>query len=179
MEFEMREIIHPSSRMDMRFESAPVTEKAENEQFLWEWLEYVTEEADNCLGMAGCQIGINERAFYLPLVDQEPVRFRNPEIIRYSKQRRVYKDEGCMSFPGQFIDTLRHVWVEVKDDINGTKVYKGQLGICVQHEMDHLDGVLIFDRKAHSTYIRGGEKIGRNDLCVCNSGKKYKKCCGG
>jgi peptide deformylase len=146
---------------------------------MWEWLEFLTEDAGNCLGLAAVQIGIPVRAFYLKLPNEEAVRFRNPEIIKKSKKKVVFKDEGCMSFPGKFVDTERHVWVTVRDDINGEKTYKGLLAVCIQHEMEHLDGKFCFDSRAHSQYIREEEKIGRNDPCPCGSKKKYKKCCGG
>lgn len=178
MEFEIRKIVIPDSEEDMRSTSSPVSDYEEDELFMWEWLEFLTEETENCLGLAARQIGINASAFYLHADDTGPIRFRNPEIMNYSQEKRVYKQEGCMSFPGKFIDTERYVWVTVKDDINGTRTYTGRLAVCIQHEIDHLNGVLFFDRQAHSTYIRGGDKIKRNDPCPCGSLKKYKKCCG-
>ena len=48
--------------------------------------------------------------------------------------------------------------------------------VCVQHEIDHLMGKTIHDRKIDTT-IRNEKKIGRNEPCHCGSGKKYKKCC--
>jgi len=49
--------------------------------------------------------------------------------------------------------------------------------ICVQHEIDHLNGITIHDRENKSKPIISEKKIGRNDPCPCGSGKKYKKCC--
>jgi len=49
--------------------------------------------------------------------------------------------------------------------------------ICVQHEIDHLNGIVCMDRRIDLTVIREEVKIGRNDPCHCGSGKKYKKCC--
>jgi len=48
--------------------------------------------------------------------------------------------------------------------------------VCVQHEIDHLNGVVCMDRKIDTTY-RAEKKPGRNEPCYCGSGKKYKKCC--
>ena len=48
--------------------------------------------------------------------------------------------------------------------------------ICVQHEIDHLNGVTINDRKFITTIVNNN-KVGRNDPCHCGSGKKHKKCC--
>ena len=176
-------LIYPTSKEAGRVICEPLPEDTttEADAFLWEWLEWLTNSTDNCLGLAANQIGFNVNAFHLQMTDEdEPRRFRNPVIVRASKRKRIFKDEGCMSFPGQYVDTERHEWVEVKDDINGTQVYKGLLGICVQHEIDHLNGTLHFDRKAHSTYISKGNKIGRNDPCpyCLELGRevKYKKC---
>ena len=48
--------------------------------------------------------------------------------------------------------------------------------ICVQHEIDHLNGVVCMDRKVNTTIVKDA-KVGRNEPCPCGSGKKYKKCC--
>ena len=49
--------------------------------------------------------------------------------------------------------------------------------VCVQHEIDHLNGMRILDRAQELTIRRTERKIGRNEKCPCGSGKKYKKCC--
>jgi preprotein translocase subunit SecA len=48
--------------------------------------------------------------------------------------------------------------------------------VCVQHEIDHLNGVICMDRKRDTTIVKD-RKVGRNEPCPCGSGKKYKKCC--
>ena len=48
--------------------------------------------------------------------------------------------------------------------------------VCVQHEIDHLNGIVCMDRKVNITIV-ADKKIGRNEPCPCESGKKYKKCC--
>ena len=48
--------------------------------------------------------------------------------------------------------------------------------VCVQHEIDHLNGVVCMDRKVNTTIVKD-KKVGRNEPCPCGSGKKYKKCC--
>ena len=48
--------------------------------------------------------------------------------------------------------------------------------VCVQHEIDHLNGIVCMDRKVNTTIVVD-KKIGRNEPCPCESGKKYKKCC--
>ena len=49
--------------------------------------------------------------------------------------------------------------------------------VCVQHEIDHLNGIVCMDRKVETSYKRTEKKVGRNEPCPCGSGKKYKKCC--
>jgi len=168
------------SRDEMRLKSEPLPKEVTDiEGTMWLWLEKLTE-GTACLGLVGAQIGLPYRAFYIHAEQDKPaLRFRNPEIVEVSDAKYVFRNEGCMSFPDQRLDTERRQWIKVRDEINGEKIYTGLEGACVQHEMDHLDGVLIFDRKAHSTYIRGGVKLGRNDPCCCGSGKKAKKCCYG
>ena len=48
--------------------------------------------------------------------------------------------------------------------------------VCIQHEIDHLNGVVCMDRKRETTIVKD-KKVGRNEPCPCGSGKKYKKCC--
>ena len=49
--------------------------------------------------------------------------------------------------------------------------------ICVQHEIDHLNGLTIHDRENKTKPMVSQKKVGRNDPCPCGSGKKFKKCC--
>ena len=49
--------------------------------------------------------------------------------------------------------------------------------ICVQHEIDHLNGLTIFDREDKPQPIISKKAVGRNEPCPCGSGKKFKKCC--
>jgi len=130
--------------------------------------------------LAAPQIGILKRIFvgYFNAGDEkrELITFVNPVIVE-SIDEVMYRDEGCLSFPGQFITTKRYKQVILYDALhpNGLSFYDIE-SFVVQHEIDHLDGILFFDRKF--TGIRKEKEIGRNDLCSCGSGKKYKKCCG-
>jgi peptide deformylase len=147
---------------------------------IWERLEEYTVNNPNCLGMAGVQVGLPYRAFYLKLPELGEFRFRNPIVKEVSVSKSLFKNEGCMSFPGVFIDTLRADWIDVYDDINGLRRYSGLLGICVQHEMEHLNGETMFQNRAPSDYKK--VKVGRNDPCpeCLAAGKKkvpkFKKC---
>jgi len=99
--------------------SGPLTDEIEMEENFWELLQEYTLHNENCLGMCGMQIGLPYRGFYLAIRKLGEFRFRNPEVIRVSANNLVFKNEGCMSYPNQFVDTLRPAWIWVKDEING------------------------------------------------------------
>ena len=72
----------------------------------------------------------------------------NPEIISGSEEERVYK-EGCLSFPDQFAEVMRPDSVRVKyQDLDGAwheKEFEDLLATCIQHEIDHLNGIVFVD----------------------------------
>ena len=77
--------------------------------------------------------------------------------------------EGCLSFPNKELAVPRYNQVLVRADNYGGEIqFSGLWARIIQHEVQHLDGIGIWD-----TII-----IGRNDPCTCGSGRKYKKCCG-
>ena len=82
--------------------------------------------------------------------------------------------------PNQFANTKRHYVVTVIDDINGEQHFFGFRAAVIQHECDHMDGVLFTDESVRdrSESITAKPKIGGNKPCPCGSGKKYKKCHG-
>jgi peptide deformylase len=94
-----------------------------------------------------------------------PLVMINPEIVKKSEQKSVYL-EGCLSLPQQYADVTRpaHVTVEYTD-VNGDKQSMAASGLeshCIQHELDHLDGVLFIDylsRLKRTTLIRKLEKF--------------------
>ena len=78
----------------------------------------------------------------------DPIVMINPEIVWESEQRSVY-EEGCLSIPQQYADVIRPASVRVEYlDVDGAKqegLFEGLAGHCVQHEIDHLNGVLFID----------------------------------
>lgn len=129
------------------------------------------------VGLAAPQVGINKRVAIIRTQDVS-VDLVNPEIL--DKQHMfVNKGERCLSLPGVSVDTVRYREVTVRDDLHPDgMVAMGFEAIVLQHEIDHLDGVLITDREAPK------QKIGRNDPCPCGAVKpggkpiKFKRCCG-
>ena len=83
--------------------------------------------------------------------------------------------DGSMIFSGVDIgESGKGTWEE--SEIKEDRALRTLEAVCVQHEIDHLNGVVCMDRKIDTTY-RAEKKPGRNEPCYCGSGKKYKKCC--
>lgn len=104
------------------------------------------------VGLSANQIGIDESVCIIN-VNQEIV-FVNPEIVEASDEMFIFH-EGCLSFPNTFVKTKRHKRVVIKSDNHDLMefVYRdfddsNNLELaCVQHEIDHLNGKTMFDRK--------------------------------
>jgi peptide deformylase len=116
---------------------------------LAERLTHLLSEA-NGLGLAATQIGVLRRVFaFLPDPEQEPVVLVNPTFTATSDERES-DTEGCLSLQGVVIPVERHasLTIEGKDpDGNDVRIELEALPARIaQHELDHLDGVLILDR---------------------------------
>ena len=104
------------------------------------------------IGLAAVQVGILKRIIVIDISkDKEkktPLFLINPEIISRSKKTSVY-EEGCLSLPGHFAEIERPAECQVKFiDYDGKEkelVADGLLATCIQHEVDHLNGVLFID----------------------------------
>ena len=103
------------------------------------------------IGLAAPQVGVSERLIVLDVADgdeRRPMVLVNPEIVWRSSERAT-AEEGCLSLPGQFADVTRpqHVKVSYLTEHGGEAELEaeGLLARCVQHEIDHLDGVLFVD----------------------------------
>jgi len=104
------------------------------------------------IGLAAIQIGVPKRIIVLDIDQKEghknPMFFVNPEIINKSDNNSIY-EEGCLSVPGQFAQISRPEKCHIKYlDYNGQKQEikaEGMLATCIQHEMDHLEGILFID----------------------------------
>ena len=100
------------------------------------------------VGLAAPQVGISLRVVIIQIPDEEVIALVNPEIVKRSGQRRV--DEGCLSIPGYRAEISRSVRVMVKGrDRQGREVrIKGKddlLAQALEHEIDHINGVLYID----------------------------------
>ncbi|MBY2911843.1 peptide deformylase [Rhizobium leguminosarum] len=104
------------------------------------------------IGLAAIQIGVPRRMLVIDIAregeEKQPQVFINPEIVKASDERSVY-EEGCLSIPDYYAEVERPAVVSVKYlDRNGkeqTVEADGLLATCLQHEIDHLNGVLFID----------------------------------
>ncbi|MGD9507135.1 MAG: peptide deformylase [Geminicoccaceae bacterium] len=103
------------------------------------------------IGLAAPQVGVSERLVVMDVAEDEerrPMVLVNPEIVWKSGERGT-AEEGCLSLPGQFADVTRPRAVKVRfRDEQGEErelEAEGLLARCLQHEIDHLDGVLFVD----------------------------------
>ena len=104
------------------------------------------------IGLAAIQIGVARRMLVLDVAkdgeDKKPLVFINPEIVASSAERSVY-EEGCLSIPDYYAEverpaaiTVRHLDRDGKEQLTEAD---GLLATCLQHEIDHLNGVLFID----------------------------------
>ncbi len=103
------------------------------------------------IGLAAPQVGHLLRLVVMDLVPEKvntPYVLINPEIIAQSDEKAT-REEGCLSLPDQYADVARPAWVKVRyQDEHGAKKEiegEGLLAACLQHEIDHLNGVLFVD----------------------------------
>jgi peptide deformylase len=116
---------------------------------LIERMEHLLHDA-NGVGLAATQIGVLRRVFiFQPDPDEEPRALVNPRLAEGSDER-ASDDEGCLSLQGVVIPVERHERVAIEaTDPEGKNVrleLEGLPARVVQHELDHLDGILIIDR---------------------------------
>ena len=129
-----------------------IVEKVGNEerQLMDDMLD--TMYAANGIGLAAIQIGIPKRIIVMDISKdenkKEPMYFVNPMIKNKDLQKSTY-EEGCLSVPNQFaeIDRPKKCDIEYLNYDGEKKILKaeGLLATCIQHEMDHLEGILFID----------------------------------
>ena len=146
----LRTIITEPDKL-LRQVSKPVSKVGKKEQELMtDMLE--TMYAANGIGLAAIQVGIPQRIIVMDICKEknkkEPRFFVNP-IIKNKDPFKATYEEGCLSVPNQFAEVERPSKCEVEYlDYNGNKQLlkaEGLLATCIQHEMDHLQGILFID----------------------------------
>jgi len=131
--------------------SKPIDQVTKEDQNLMDdMLE--TMYAANGIGLAAIQIGIPKRIIVMDISKdkniKEPMYFVNPIIKEKNLNKSTY-EEGCLSVPDQFAEIERQSTCEIKylnyDGIKKTLKAEGILATCIQHEIDHLEGILFID----------------------------------
>ena len=152
------------------------------------------------IGLAANQVGIDAQVAVVNV--REPLVLINPKIV--SKETPIDYYEGCLSYPGKGVPTQRYRDIEIKTAQSESNWYfsgaaensegksgwdKGDMkqdqenrileSVCIQHEIDHLNGKVIMDRRKNMI-VRTEKKIGRNQLVTIKKGDavqvlKYKK----
>jgi len=142
------------------------------------------------LGLSANQIGEDKSVCVINVTN--PFFLQNPKIVK--KEKEIIYKEGCLSIPDKMITTKRYekLWVEA-DNVDDTMFFGPEKSnqvnndllvlesVCVQHEIDHLNGLTIYDREHKlEQYIRTEKKYGRNEKVTISKGKKtltlkYKK----
>jgi peptide deformylase len=131
--------------------SQPVDQVGENEQKLMDDM-IETMYTANGIGLAAIQIGFPQRIIVMDIgkdkKNKNPMYFVNPIIFNKAIEQSTY-EEGCLSVPNQFAEIYRPNKCEVEYlDYNGEKKLlkaEGLLATCIQHEVDHLEGILFID----------------------------------
>ena len=130
-----------------------------------------TMYAANGIGLAAIQIGVPKRIIVMDLSKdenkKEPRYFVNPVIKNKNEINSTY-EEGCLSVPDQFAEIDRPKECEVEYlDYNGKKSFlkaEGLLATCIQHEMDHLEGILFIDYLSKLKKSMIIKKLSKNKL---------------
>ena len=135
----------------LRQVSLPVEKIGKEEQVLMDDMLETMYMAKG-IGLAAIQVGVPKRIIVMDIgnrdKDKEPMYFVNPIIKNKNSEHSTY-EEGCLSVPNQFAEVNRPSSCEVEYlDYNGNKKIlkaSGLLATCIQHEMDHLEGILFID----------------------------------
>ena len=130
-----------------------------------------TMYSEDGVGLAAPQIGVNKQ---LLVIDEDPENEDNPPLILINPKILKYSDEmakgqeGCLSIPGVYLDVIRPAAIEVsfKDESGKPRKLKADdlLARIIQHEMDHLQGVLFVDRVENSIALN--QELSKNGFKV-------------
>ncbi len=173
----------------------PCSSVEEGEEIATQLLNELNK-SETGVGLAANQIGINKRVCVVNV--KQPIVLINPVIVEKSPELFAFA-EGCLSFPNDGVKTIRHKWVTITADNHTGKLHFGVWNennaegynkedklnyaletACVQHEIDHLDGITMYDREYKPQPIIRKNKIGRNDKVTIKKNNdtktiKYKK----
>lgn len=156
-------------------EVGPIIEQLERE------LEYSAKMGRQGIGLASPQIGIAKNIAIVRIDHRYKFNLVNCRIEK-AYDECIFRDEGCLSYPGRVEDTKRfqEVYITGNTTFPNSFILTGLPAIVAQHELDHLNGILLPD-----IAVPKKQKLGPNDPCSCgkldpttNKVKKFKRCCG-
>lgn len=158
----IREIITvPDPRL--KLVSKPVAEVNDDLRALMDDMVETMYEADG-IGLAAIQVGVDKRVIVMDLSDErnDPKYYVNPVITPLTEDLKPYQ-EGCLSVPDVFDDVERPARVKVEYlDYDGEKreeIAEDLFAVCIQHEMDHLEGVVFIDYLSKLKRDRAVKKV--------------------
>ncbi len=134
------------------------------------------------IGLACPQIGINKN-FAIVRLGKDSHNDLNVDLVNakisHKYDLQTFENEGCLSFPGRFEKTKRFQEIHITDNLVHPYnfIATGLFAVVIQHELDHLSGILLPDVALAKNQVVLSKKIKPNEPCPCNSGKKFKKCC--
>lgn len=166
-------IVNNEAALRVKCSDATENEVAEIIKQLELELDYSARLGRSGIGLAAPQIGIAKNVAI--------VRLENTSIdlvnccIDKKYDKTMFRGEGCLSFPGAVEDTMRYQEIHILNNLIYPKMFvaTGLLAVVCQHELDHLNSILLSDNA-----IKNKPKLHPNDICNCGSLKKYKRCCG-
>lgn len=142
-------LIHPDPRL--RKLAEPVAARDSELEMLADDMLATMYDAPG-IGLAAPQVGVLKRVFVMdcagPEGEPDPMVFLNPEVVDRSEELEI-SEEGCLSIPDVFADVTRASWLRLRwlglDGAAHEAEFDGRPAVCVQHELDHLDGKLFID----------------------------------
>lgn len=165
--------------LHVKSEPASLEEAAVIIKLLEEELNAISKSEIPGIGLAAIQIGIPKQVAIIRINDNTKVDLVNPEISN-KKNKYIFKNEGCLSYPGVFKNTIRYDEIYVEKNLISPHSFSatGLLAVAIQHEKDHMDGIVINDLSSLKMKIRPNEPCPCGKINVLGKINKYKKCCG-
>ncbi len=153
-------LVYPDDRL--RIKAEPVLQfNAQLKQEIKDLFETMYE--DHGVGLAATQVNIHKRMFVMDCSENKstPLCFINPEII-YSEGEAL-SEEGCLSFPGVYANVSRTAKIRVKylNELGEAqeRAFENLESMCVQHEIDHLNGITFIDHLSNLKRVRLLKKL--------------------
>ncbi len=140
---------------------------------------FETMYAENGVGLAATQVNMHKRIFVADCAGEDeepqPLAFINPEITFASEESKTYQ-EGCLSIPENYADVERSDHITVKALNQNGEAFsmdcEGLLAVCVQHEIDHLDGKLFIDYLSPAKQLLVRDKMKKYEKRLSKAAKK-------